>query len=72
MRLWHLLVNLYIRHTISSYFGLVPLTLELIGRDGGLRNLCRNCWFACQQTVLKTFSGPLYLCSEDGVVYGIY
>ena len=32
----NLLVNLYIWLTISSYYGSIPLTLELIGRDGGL------------------------------------
>ena len=26
------------------------------------------CRFACQQRVLKTFPGPAYLCSGDGVV----
>ena len=25
-------------------------------------------WFACQQRVLKTFPGPGYLRSEDGIV----
>ena len=34
--------------------------------DGGLRTLCHSCGFACQQGVLKTFSCPGYLCSEDG------
>ena len=42
--------------------------LGLIGRDGGLSALCHSCRFACQQRVLKTFPGPGYLCSEDGVV----
>ena len=27
-----------------------------------------SCGFACQQRVLKTFPGPGYLRSEDGVV----
>ena len=30
--------------------------------------LCHSCGFACQQRVLKTFPGPGYLRSEDGVV----
>ena len=34
----------------------------------GLSTLCHNCGFACQQRVLKTFPGPDYLHSEDGVV----
>ena len=41
-----------------------PLTLGLIGRDGGLSTLC--------QRVLKTFLGPGYLHSENGVVWYIY
>ena len=67
--LWHLLVNLYMWLTISSCYGSIPLTLGLIGRDGGLNTLCNSCRFACQQKVLKTFPGPGYLCSEDGVVW---
>ena len=42
---------------------------DLIERDGGLSTLCHSCGFACQQRVLKTFPGPGYLCSEDGVVW---
>ena len=54
--------------TISSCYGLIPLALGLIGRDGGVSTLCHSCEFACQQSVLKTFPGPGYLHSEDGVV----
>ena len=53
----------------SSCDGSVPLALELIGRDGGLSTLCHSCGFACQQRVLKTFPGPGYLRSEDGVIW---
>ena len=53
---------------ISSCYGSIPLALGLIGRDGRLSTLCHSCWFACQQRVLKTFPGPGYLHSEDGVV----
>ena len=67
--LWHLLVNLYIWLTISSCYGSITLTLVLIGREGGLSTLCHSCGFACQQRVLKTFPGPGYLRSEDGVVW---
>ena len=67
--LWHLLVNLYIWLTISSYYGSINLTLGLIGRDGGLSALCHGCGLACQQRVLKRFPGSDYLCSEDGVVW---
>ena len=45
------------------------MTLRLIGRDGGLSTLYQSCEFACQQTVLKTFSGAGYLRSKDGVVW---
>ena len=64
----YILVNLYIWLTISSCYGSIPLALGLIGRDGGLSTLCHSCRFACQQRVLKTFPGPGYLRSEDGVV----
>ena len=61
--------NLYLWLTISSCYGSIPLNLVLIGRDGGLSTLCHSCGFACQQRVLKTFPGPGYLRSEDGVVW---
>ena len=67
--IWHWLVNLYIYLTISSCYGSIPLTLGLIERDGGLSTLCHSCGFAYQQRVLKTFLGPGYLRSEDGVVW---
>ena len=62
------MVNLYIWLTNSSCYDSTPLTLELIGRDGTLSTLCHGCGFPCQQRVLKTFLGPDYLRSEDGVV----
>ena len=68
VRLWHFMVNLYIWITISFCYGSIPLNLGLIGRDGGLNTLCHGCKFACQQRVLKTFPGPGYLHSGDGVV----
>ena len=64
-------ILLYYRYgwlTISSCYGSIPLTLELIVRDDGLITLCHSCEFACQQRVLKTFPGPGYLPSEDAVV----
>ena len=69
VRLWHPLVNFYVWLTISSCYGWIPLGLRLIGRDGCLSTLCCTCGFACQQRVLKTFPGPGYLHSEDGVVW---
>ena len=67
--LWHPLGNLYTSLNISYCYGSIPLPLGLIGRDGGLSTLCHSCGFACQQRVLKTFPGPGYLHSEDGVVW---
>ena len=46
IHIYNLLVNLYIWLTISSCYGLIPLTLGLIGRDGGLSNLYHSCGFA--------------------------
>ena len=66
--IYNLLVNLYIRHTISSCYASIPLTLGLIGGDGGLSILCHSCGFAWQERVLKKFRGLSYLRSEDGVV----
>ena len=54
--------------TISSCYGSIPLGLGFIGRGGGLSTLCHSCRFACQQGVLKSFPGPGYLRSEDGIV----
>ena len=60
--------TIYTWLTILSCYGATPLALGLIGMDGGLSTLGHSCWFACQQRVLKTFPGPGYLRSEDGVV----
>ena len=60
------MVNLYIWLTISSCYGLIPLALGLIGRDGGLSTLCHSCGFACQR-VVKTFPRPGYLRCEDDI-----
>ena len=55
--------------TISSCYDSIPLTLVLIGKDGGLSTQCHSCRFDYQQRVLKPFPGPGYLCSEDGAVW---
>ena len=42
----------------------------MIGRDGGLSTLCHSCGLrVClsEEGVRKTFPGPGYLRSEDGV-----
>ena len=56
------------QHFILLRLSPFDLSLGLIGRDGGLSALCHSYGFACQQRVLKTFPGPGYLHSEDGVV----
>ena len=61
-------LSIYLSIYLSSCYGSIPLALGLIGRDGGLSTLCHSCGFACQQSELKTFPGPYYLRSEDGVV----
>ena len=55
-------------HFILLRLNPFDLNLRLITKDGGLSTLCHSCVFACQQKVLKTFPGPGYLHSEDGVV----
>ena len=69
MTIFIYVTSVYISLTISSCYGSIPLTLGLIWRDGGLSTLCHSYGFACQQRVLKTFPGPDYLRSEDGVVW---
>ena len=55
--------------TISSCYGLIPLTLVLIGRDCGLSTLYHSCGFDYQQRMLKSFPGPGHLCfKDDGIV----
>ena len=67
--IYYIYIYMYIYTVyISSCYGSIPLTLGLIGRDGGLSTLCHSFGFACQQRVLKTFPGLGYFCSEDGVV----
>ena len=67
--LWHFLVNLHI-YGSSFYLATTQCQyLMVIGRDGGLSTLCHSCEFACQQRVLKTFPGPGYPCSKDGIVW---
>ena len=67
--LWHPYVNLYIWLTISSCYGSIRLGLGLILSDGGLSTPRHICGLVCQQRLLKTFTCPGYLHSEDGVVW---
>ena len=66
---WHLLVNLcvFIAHHFTC-LSLNPLNLS-INRKGWWFEQCFSCWFDYQQRVLKTFPGPSYLHSKDGVVW---
>ena len=57
--------------TIQIY-GLIPFTLVLMGRDGGLSTLCHGCGFTCQRA-LKTFPGPgCFRSVKVQSDYGIY
>ena len=49
------MIYIYIYIYIPSCYGSIPFILELIGRDGSLST--------------KTFPGPGYLPSEDGIVW---
>ena len=51
------------------YILLNPFGLRFDREGWGLSTQCHSCGFACQQRVLKTFPGPGYLRSEDGVVW---
>ena len=53
----------------NKYFWLVDPYRKSLYTYGGLSTLCHSCGFASQQRVLKTFPGPGYLHSENGVVW---
>ena len=55
-------------HLILVQLNPFDLSLGLIGRHGGLSILWHSCRIVCHQRVLKTFPGPGYLQSKDGVV----
>ena len=67
--LCHFLVNLYIYASPYHPETTQSQCLMAIGRDSALSTLYHSCRLACQQRVLKTFPGPGYLCSKDGVVW---
>ena len=67
--LWHLLVRLYIRLTISSCYGSISLTLGLIVRDDDMSSLSHSCGLLGQERVLKVFAGLSSFCSVDGIVW---
>ena len=53
---------------ISILTNLLRNLLQIFYTKHKALSLCHSCAFACQQRVLKTFPGPGYLHSEDGVV----
>ena len=53
---------------ILSCYGSIPLTLVLTATGGWFEYSVHSCRFDYQQRVLKTFPGPGYLYSEDGLV----
>ena len=67
--MWHFFVNMHMYG--SPYYLVTPQSqcFVAIERDCGLSPLCHNSRFACQQRVLKTFPGPGYVCSKEGVVW---
>ena len=74
----HYTLNLELVH-IFAYMAHHFILLQLnpfdlrVDREGWwFEHLHHSCSFGCWQRVLKTFPGPGYLCSEGGVVYGIY
>ena len=53
----------------TFHFAMAQSLFLKADKDGWwFEHLCHSCLFACQQRVLKTFPGPGYLLSEDGVV----
>ena len=54
--------------TISSCYGSISLTFVLKEINGALSTLCHSCRFDKKQRVIKTFLGPGFLCSKDGVI----
>ena len=55
--------------TISPGYGSIFLSLVLIEKDGGFSTLGHNVELDYKHRVPKTFPGPCYLCSKDGVVW---
>ena len=55
---------------MAHYFILLRLNpfYFRVDREGWWFEQCHSCGFACQQRVLKTYPGPGYLRSKDGVV----
>ena len=65
----HIIINYISNHIIIYHIHIYIYINIYMVRNGSLRTLCQSCWLPCHQRVLKTFPGPGYLCSEDGVVW---
>ena len=65
--LWHFLINLQIYGSPFYFATTESKCLVVTRRVGGLSTLCHSCVFLLQQRVVKTFLGPGYLCTEDGI-----
>ena len=61
-------IYMYICRYIYVYMYVCMYIYIYIYIYGGLSALCHTRGFHCQQRVLKTFPGPGYLRSKDGVV----
>ena len=53
---------------VYIYIYIIYIYIYIYGSHGCLSYLCHNCGFSCQQRVLKTFPGPGYIHSEDGII----
>ena len=54
------------------FLRLNPFGFRFERGDGGLSTLSHSCGLACQKRVLKSFPGPGYLHSNDGVVRQLF
>ena len=52
-------------HFILARLNSFDVSLWLIESDDDLNTVCHSSGFACQQSVLKMFTGPAYLLSKD-------
>ena len=70
--MWCILTVAVTRKSVymAHYFILLRLNpfYFRVDREGWWFEQCHSCGFACQQRVLKTYPGPGYLRSKDGVV----
>ena len=67
--LWYFLVNFRIYSSLFYLATAYSHCFKVIGRNGGLSTLCHSYDLSGEQKVLKTFPGPGYLRSENGVIW---